>query len=194
MGGGAAFYYAATFPKKVKKLIMVDLIKPITIAAENQPTRTAASIEGLLQAELKLDRAPPRYDYATLVEKMMEGYGGSLTTESTNILLKRGSVKHDDGTYSFSYDPRMKVRFILSLTFDQQKEFARQLECEMLLIKGSKGPLYEDQAIYDEIMEIYKEKAKVFKYVVLEGTHHLHLNNPELVAPVINDFLSCTNA
>lgn len=190
MGGGAAFYYAATFPQKVKKLIMVDLIKPTTLEAENQPTRTAGSIEGLLLAESKLGNDPPSYDYATILDKLMTGYNGSLTEDSAKTLLERGSVKHDNGKYSFTYDPRVKVRNILSLTFEQQKVFARQLDCEFLLIKASKGPIYEDQALYDEIIGIYKERAKVFKYVVLEGTHHVHMNNPDIVAPVINDFMS----
>ncbi|XP_066961861.1 probable serine hydrolase isoform X1 [Macrobrachium rosenbergii] len=189
MGAGAAFLYAATFPKKVKKIIMVDLIKPLSVEPGDQPQKTAQSISELILAEAKLGREPPRYDQSTLVDKMVKGYNMSLTEESAKILLKRGSIDHGNGEYSFSYDPRIKLRNILSMSFDQLKAFARQLECELLLIKASEGPFYEDKAIYEEMMSVYRESAKVFKYVTVEGTHHVHLNDPDGVLPMISEFL-----
>ncbi|XP_068238720.1 probable serine hydrolase isoform X2 [Palaemon carinicauda] len=188
MGGGAAFLYAATFPKKVKKIVVLDLIKPITVEPENQPQKTAQCIEELILLEAK-SRELPRYDQATIVDKMMKGYNMSITEKSTKILLRRGSIDYGNGEYSFNYDPKVKVSNILSLTFDQMKEFAKQLECEFLLIKASKGPFYEDKAIYDEIISIYQKSAKVFKYVTVEGTHHVHLNDPEVVQSLISEFL-----
>lgn len=188
MGGGVAMLYAGTFPEKVKKIVMVDLIKPMSYPSDNQPERTRESIEQTFTLESKLKSNPPSYDYTTIVERMVKSYGYSITEESAKHLLKRGSEKNEDGTYSFHYDPRLKTKNLLSMTFDQQKKFAEQIQCQMLIVKASKGPLYEDKSIYEEIMRIYEKNAKSFKYITVEGTHHVHLNSPEAVAPLISDF------
>ncbi|CAL4193966.1 unnamed protein product, partial [Meganyctiphanes norvegica] len=193
MGGGVSMLYAGTFPEKVKKIVMIDLIKPMSYPIDMQPDRTRESIEQTFKIENRLNNSPPSYDYATMVEKMVKSYGHSVTEESAKAILKRGSQKNEDGTYSFHYDPRLKTRSLLSMTLDQQKEFAKRIECEMLIVKASLGPLYEDTKIYEEIMNIYEKKAKSFKYITVEGTHHVHLNTPEAVAPDISNFLSGTD-
>ena len=33
-----------------------------------------------------------------------------------------------------------------------------------------------------------------YEYHVVDGTHHLHLNNPESVAPLINKFLNAPSS
>ncbi|KAK7075368.1 hypothetical protein SK128_014837 [Halocaridina rubra] len=192
MGGGASFLYAATFPEKTKKIVMVDLIKPISVQPEKQPKRSAKSIKELLSAEANHSRTPLYYDYETIINRMIKGYNDSLTEESAKILMKRGTKQHKNGQYSFTFDPRIKVANLLSMTVEQQKAFAQNLQCKMLIIKASAGPWYEDKAVYDEMLSIYREKTEVFKFVTLEGSHHIHLNNPELAAPVIFDFLKDT--
>lgn len=188
MGGGVAMLYAGTFPEKVNKIVMLDLVKPMTYPTDTCAERTRESIEQAIKLESKLNSQPPSYDYTTIVERMVKSYGHSLTEESAKLLLKRGSQINEDGTYSFQYDPRLKTKNLLSMTLDQQKKFAERIQCEMIIVKASLGPLYEDKSIYDEIMSIYEKNAKSFKYITVEGTHHVHLNTPEAVAPIINKF------
>lgn len=193
MGGGAAILYSGTFPEKVKKVVVVDLIKPVATPAEKQPQRTACSVKEILEAEARIGRNPQWYEYPAIIEKLVKGYNSSISEEAAKILLKRGSVKHSNGLYSFNYDPRLKTANILGMTFDQQKEFAKRLNCELMLIKASNGPLYEKEEDYDEIIDIYKKKTKKFVYKMVEGTHHVHMNNPEVVAPLIEQFMLDTS-
>ncbi|KAK3851773.1 hypothetical protein Pcinc_041594 [Petrolisthes cinctipes] len=188
MGAGIGLLYAGTFPEKVKKLAMIDLIKPMSTSAADQPGRTALGISDLIKAESRLDSNPPSYEYDVIVDKMVKSYGNSLTEESAKILLKRGSVRQPDGSYSFSYDPRLKTRGVLGMTIEQMKEYGKRLECELMILKASLGPVYEQQEIYDEFLNVYKKKAEKFMYHTVEGTHHIHLNNPELIAPLLNKF------
>ncbi|XP_042890076.1 probable serine hydrolase isoform X2 [Penaeus japonicus] len=192
MGGGAAMMYAATFPEKVKKLMVMDFIKPMSVMPCNQPEKTALAVEQLLKIEKILGSTAPMYDYNTIVERMLKSYGNSLTEKSAKILLKRGSKQLSDGLHSFTYDPKLKGSSIISLTFEQQKAFAERLKCDMLLIKATSGPLYESQELYDEIIEIYGKSTRSFQYITVEGTHHVHLNQPEKVVPLIKDFIQNT--
>lgn len=189
MGGGAAILYSGTFPEKVKKVVMIDIIKPVATPADKQPQRTACSIKELLQAETRRGRDPQCYEYPAIVDRLVRGYNSSISEEAAKILLKRGSVKYSNGLYSFNYDPKLKTANILGMTFDQQKEFANRLKCELMIIKASNGSLYEKKEDYDEIISIYKKKAHNFVFKMVEGTHHVHLNNPEVIAPLIEQFM-----
>lgn len=189
MGGAAAMLYSSTFPEKVKKLVVVDLIKPLATPADKQPQRTARSIKELLEVETKFERDPQCYEFHSIVDKLVKGYDSSITEEAAKVLLKRGSVKYPNGLYSFSHDPRLKIPNLLGMTFDQQKEFANRLNCELMIIKASSGPFYESKEDYDEILKIYEKKAKTFVYKMVEGTHHVHMNNPDIIAPLIGQFI-----
>ncbi|KAK4298113.1 hypothetical protein Pmani_029526 [Petrolisthes manimaculis] len=126
MGAGIGLLYAGTFPEKVKKLVMIDLIKPMSTPAADQPEKTALGISDLIKAESRLESNPPSYEYDVIIDKMVKSYGNSLTEESAKILLKRGSVRQPDGSYSFNYDPRLKTRGVLGMTMEQQKEYGNR--------------------------------------------------------------------
>ena len=42
---------------------------------------------------------------------------------------------------------------------------------------------------YDNLMAVYNKNNPNFECQIVNGGHHLHLNTPELLAPIINDFL-----
>ena len=189
MGAYAASVYTGAMPDKVDKLIMIDLIKGIHVEPKNQPSRMAKYLEEVFDYEKKLFTKPPTYTYEEMVERMIKSYGGTLTEESAKTLLIRGSEKQEDGRYSFNYDPVVKLNNIFSMSFEQQKAFASQIKCEMLIIKASLGPLYENKTFYKEILKIYDASSSKFLYKIVEGNHHVHLNDPTECSSLINDFL-----
>jgi len=68
---------------------------------------------------------------------------------------------------------------------------ARRVNADVLLIKYKDGPLFESLEAYEEHLAALREsKAKMVDYVQVEGQHHTHLTNPELVAPFICDFFN----
>lgn len=190
MGGGAALLYAGTFPEKVKKLALIDVLKPAIAAADDQPERTSRSIEQLLQAEALIEREPLHYEFEMLIDKMMKSYMFKLTPDAAKTLASRGSTKHQDGLYSFSHDPRVKVPNIIGITFEQEKAYTNRVQCEMLFIKATRGIYAKGREMYDEILKVYEEKTKKFSLHEVEGDHHVHLNNPEAVAPLLIQFFS----
>ena len=69
------------------------------------------------------------------------------------------------------------------------EEFGSRVQCPHLLIKASEGSKYMSDEKYDKIISVFMENNPHFQYEQLPGGHHLHLNTPEIVAPVINTFL-----
>ena len=54
--------------------------------------------------------------------------------------------------------------------------------------QASGSPHYEDDAIIKRFLDIYSHNDK-FELVTVEGSHHVHLNNPERVVPAISSFI-----
>ena len=194
MGAGSAMMYACTLPDKVNKLILIDGIKPIQVSPCKQPERTAKFLNKMFEFEKKLQTSPPSYDYNEIVDRMVKSYSYSLTENSAKIMLKRGSAPKEDGKYSFTYDPLLKQSNAFSMCHEQQKAFAEQIKSEILVLRASKSPLFEDKIYYDDIIHIFQNKSPNFIFKHIEGTHHLHLNTPELIVPIISDFLSNNKA
>ena len=63
------------------------------------------------------------------------------------------------------------------------------LNCHLKIIKGKQGPYYESTELLEEFKAYYKQQCKSFAYIEVQGQHHLHIDHPEHVAPLINEFL-----
>lgn len=72
---------------------------------------------------------------------------------------------------------------------DLTKAYAAHIKCPYLNIRAVPGLKFEQPEHYQEILDIIKIKSKRFHYEEVEGSHHVHLNNPEKVAPIIKAFL-----
>ena len=93
-------------------------------------------------------------------------------------------------SYTWSADYRLRVPSGLNMTEDMAAEFASQVQCPHLVVKAAQGPRYMSAEVYTRLREIFRKYNPNFVYRELAGGHHLHLNTPEVVAPVINKFLA----
>ena len=119
-----------------------------------------------------------------------------ITRTSVETLLRRGLVRVEDTeaaggcSYTWSADYRLRVPSGLNMTEDMAAEFASQVQCPHLVVKAAQGPRYMSAEVYTRLREIFRKYNSNFVYRELAGGHHLHLNTPEVVAPVINKFLA----
>ena len=121
-------------------------------------------------------------------------------------MLKRGLKQSGEG-FVFTRDLRHRVPSLYGFFDEYLEEFAKNISCPHLLIKvgGSGGtkrnlmlyfhqqasgsPHYESEEIIQRFLEIYRLNNQ-FEMVTVEGSHHVHLNNPERVVPSIVSFLN----
>lgn len=99
-------------------------------------------------------------------------------------------VKDKNG-YAFTRDPRLKVSMLGFVSKEQVLEMASRIKCEVLNIRATSGleRTVEDLS-YDEVLDHIRKHAKQLDVEVIEGTHHLHLNDAQSVAPCIYYFLT----
>ncbi|XP_044015511.1 probable serine hydrolase isoform X2 [Aphidius gifuensis] len=191
LGGAIGFLYAATYPDEIDLLISLDIASPSVKKIPNLVTSTGNQIDKYLKYEkLTLDNVPC-YEYDEMLGIVLDAYNGNITRKSAEILMIRGMQPASlPGKYYFSRDPRLKVSMLGFLTADLSKQYAEQIKCPYLNIRALQGLKNEISGHYEEILDIIKKKSSKFEYQEVEGTHHVHLNDPEKVAPLIENFLN----
>lgn len=67
--------------------------------------------------------------------------------------------------------------------------FAGKIKCRYMNIKAKPYRSLDNWPVYSQILEIIKTNAKDFVFMEYDGTHHLHLNNPECLASDVATFI-----
>jgi len=196
MGAGMCSLYAATFPEHVQALIMLDLVKPSSRRVDEVVERTRNAVQSLMDIERKLKEKPGKV-YKTEEEafnKLRESskfmFGENAVTEdSARIILKRGLKPSSCGSgFVFTRDLRHRVPSLYGLPGEFLEQFARNIKCPHLLIKATDSPDYDSPELIKKILEIYSDNPN-FQVATVKGSHHVHLNSPQLVAPEIDSFI-----
>lgn len=194
MGAGMSSLFAATFPEMVEALVMIDLVKPVGRRTENLIENTREAVNTFLAIEMKLSKGSEK-TYKTEEEafdrlqdgaRVLQGEG-AVTDESLRLIMKRG-VKKCEGGFTFTRDLRHKSRSLYGLSDEVCEVFAKSIKCPHLLIKASDSPHYEDDIIMKRTLETYSQNPG-FDMVTIEGSHHVHLNNPERLMPHLEKFI-----
>jgi len=197
MGGGLSAFYSGLFPDKVDHAIMIDLVRPVCRTADLMVKRARESVDQLLSIEDRFKDDFHGKVYSTweaAYARLKEGAMSDNTEEAVKIISERGIQKSADGNgWTFSRDMRQRVTSLYGTHPEYCAAIAGNITVNHLLIKATQSPNYESDEDIAKAMEIYYKNPK-FVYREVEGNHHLHLNNPENVLPVINEFIAASNS
>ncbi|PSN47905.1 hypothetical protein C0J52_03377 [Blattella germanica] len=178
-GSAAAFLYSAIFPDEVDKYVGIDCARSLMMPINNFMEDMHNTLSKTLEVEERMNSDPPGYSYDDLVNRYYEGSYKSPTHESSFqfffVLSK----------WYLSRDPRVKLRWLGRMPEEFVMACAPRIKCKILSIRGKQGFL----RFGDKREEVFLESLRLLKnceHHDVEGSHHLHLNNPENVAPLIN--------
>lgn len=193
LGGALTFVYAASYPQDVNKLINIDIAGPTVRNIERQADATGWALDKFLDYETLPESKLPCYTYDEMIKLVLDAYEGSVDEPGVKVLMKRGMAiapkhLHKEG-YHFARDLRLKVSLLGMFTAEQVLAYAKRIRCKVLNIRGVPGMKFENPHVYEEVIATLKQNADRVIYEKVPGTHHLHLVTPELVAPIITNFL-----
>lgn len=196
LGCHYSFIYSCIFPDQVETFISIDLAHPIARNPEVMTRVLAHSIDEHFKSEHNFGNDPttnikiPVYNEADAVTRLMEAHSNSLTSKSAEVMLKRGATKASWG-YTFNRDIRLK-RVFTELGLDDEL-MLKYLDCSfkpnLLIIRALKSPYQPPVVLRERYYDMFMKKCPKFRDATLDGTHHLHMNDPQLVAPEICKFL-----
>jgi len=199
LGAGMGMWYASLFPDKVNKIVAIDLLSfgPTKLQKHVRQSRKSVQEAVAIHKKLSSGGKIPYYNYedscarAFMAANILGGLG-SITKESVEILMKRGLVEHPDDPdlFSWSADLRLRIPTTFNMVQEVAEEYASNISAPHLIIKAKDSNRYMSDECYDRLLKVYRLHNPNFLYREVEGGHHLHLNTPELVAPLINSFLA----
>lgn len=190
MGSIAAMRFASVYPDDVDFYIAIDSLiyddYDLNLVVGNFP-KILKKIE---IAQERLDTQPPCYTIEEMSKKWHLGTSKSVSLESVHYLIERGSKPSptEPNKLYFSRDPRLKTPLFCPEDKKLVEALVARLKCPTIYIKGKESPYATDHYSI-EMREIIAKNNSSFECHFVAGTHHLHLNTPELILPLIVNFL-----
>lgn len=182
MGGTISFLYAGTFPRRVRKLVLVEGIGPIGLNFSDAPRRMENWI-----AEVKaVKRKEPR-EYATLEDAAARLRKGNprLKRDFALQLAAWGMKKNENGKWAWKFDPLHRTMAPQPFYSGQAMAFYRRIECPVLIIRGK-----ESRQTPRPDMQQRLEAIPNRSLAEINGAGHMiHHDNPDALAARVREFL-----
>ena len=167
-GAGISMLFAAAFPERVDKLVLIEGGVPMTGSVEEAP---ATLRRALLEARaLRTKSGRVFADRDTAIDERAQGFS-KVSREAAAILARR-SLRELPTGFQWHADQRLKATSELRLTLDHVRAFVRQVSAPVLMVLGDDSP-FGRWPVYIEMIELFAN----IEVVRLPGGHHLHLEN-----------------
>lgn len=190
LGGQTCFLYSAIYPEEVDSLVTIDILAPIPLDPQRYIKHSGKTIDEFLRRDLQTEESAPSYAYEDLVKMVLKSPIAPDTKEGARILIDRGSVKTGEGKYRLIRDPRLKGNATAGWSAHELLKVCLGLKTNILCIKAEGSPYFSTKEFFEQSWTNVVKAAKNAELVYLPGKHHLHLENVDAVAPVIDKFLS----
>ncbi|KAM7419104.1 hypothetical protein PAMA_016293 [Pampus argenteus] len=191
MGGNVAGLFSALYPEMVDAVVLLDSYGFLPTDVKEMAKVMRSGIEDMLHFEKKSKHKKERlYTYEKAVERLLAA-NPTLSEESVKILLERGLVQVEGGVV-FSRDFRINLKNIVRISLEQSLEMQSRIQASVLVVLAEEGfeKIFAEQdqkKFTSALLQAYRDRNH--KVVAVPGDHHIHLNNPEVVAPLVSDFL-----
>lgn len=180
MGGAIASALAAAAPERVRRMVLVEALGPIS----GDPAQAGERLRNAVAARRALvprpDRVIPDIDTAVALRLAAT----RMTPEAARLIVER-NLRAIDGGFAWRSDPRLTLPSALRLAEETVQSMLRAIESPVLVIAAAPSPPFFPQALREARLACLADgHAATF-----EGGHHLHMEQaPEVAAPIL-DFL-----
>lgn len=189
MGLVVSFFYGAMYPENVDFIVGLDKVKPTNLAtdqAEKQFTfRTLQRIK--LMENMKEES--PEYTYDELVPLIVKGSSQSVDNDKAKYLISRGTKPSTNNPNKFDFSRDIRIKYMQPFFVDQALTMAyiQRIKAAYLFIKSDR--IGEPEENVREAVDMFTKCNSNFEMFKVPGTHHVHLNQPELMAEKIGTFI-----
>lgn len=193
MGAHCGFNYGALFPDKVHKLVMLDCFVPMY----HPPNLAVQVLRRALVENARLERKdlskPPSYTE----EEVMDIYASSCFNavplgyrpENVRTLLQRGwKPSGEEGRYVLNRDARLRSILWQRVDSTAVQEYYTAFTGDLLVLLALSG-LRDMTGKRKMLEDVCRQHCRSFRLLELEGSHHMHMNQPDMVAGYIRPFL-----
>jgi pimeloyl-ACP methyl ester carboxylesterase len=179
LGAAVASVYAAAAPDRVRSVVMLDALGPITAAAEGGTARLRKSLHSV--------RSGPRIirKYASLEDMMKARQANSELDDASAHLICERAARRLDTHFEWTSDPALHWVSPVLLTEEQAVEYLRHIEAPVLTMTATPFAPYVSE-------EKFKRRSAAIphgRHELWPGHHHFHMDQPKPVAAAIRSFI-----
>ena len=178
MGGAVSSLYAASQNNKVTGLVLIESLGPLTV----EPTKAIDLMaKAVKQRAILKNKQKPVY---LNIEQALTARANASEIEKDliNPIVER-ALTNVEGGYTWRADPRLRTSSPIRISEESLCEVLSNIQAPVLLVEGSNGFLKDSQAIIDR-----KKQIRDLSVCVLQGGHHVHLEEPKKCAHEIQSF------
>jgi pimeloyl-ACP methyl ester carboxylesterase len=171
LGGNTALRYAGLYPEKVRKIVAIEGLGPSPKMVEERAQTPIDEHWRKWFADKRARAARKHREYASFEEALqrMHAENSYLTAEQARHLCEHAVIRNENGTYSWKFDPHIRVWPILDITTDQMQALWQRITCPTLLCWGEKSWASDPEA--DGRMGLF-QNARLAKFA--DAGHWLH--------------------
>ncbi|CBY20491.1 unnamed protein product [Oikopleura dioica] len=201
LGGGVCGMYTALFPEKVERLILLDSAGMPLIRDDFKGHTKKAFLDTVGYKE-KEEFQNTKEELFRRLDVGMKRLGSGLTNEAKELWLERAATKLVNAKYQLNRDRRLALATPGVMSIDQMKDLHTSIldsDVKVLGLMQAKkesnkmdGAEFFKSATGQATKEFFKKLAAKEENGLsfLEGNHHFFVNDPDVAAEHICDFIT----
>ena len=179
MGASIAATFGAGAPDRVRSLVLLDGLGPLTASA----TGTADRLRRSLQKNRQGSSEPRRFESINdMVEARRKASG---LAEAAARLICQRSARQQDQHFVWRSDPALNWVSAMRMTEDQVLDLLRHIECPTLTYQATPESTWFSRAQ----VEARKSAIAHGEHLAIEGQHHFHMDAPAAIAETVQSFI-----
>lgn len=185
LGGATASFVAAATPQRVDKLLLIEALGSLSESEERVGARLREAFAGM--AALRGKQLRVFSDIATAIRARM--VANDLSEPVARLLVERGvaPVRGDAGAAGFVWrsDPRLTLTSALRMSEEQMRSLIRAIDSPTCMVWADPAQSYMPDAVRRERATLLRDG----ELHIRAGTHHLHMEQPQMVGELFREFL-----
>jgi len=180
MGGAIASATAAAAPGRVHRLALVEALGPLAGDPATAGQRLREAVAARRGRGPREARTIPDLDTAVA----MRLQASRMAPDAARLIVER-NLRPVAGGFAWRSDPRLTQPSHVRLDEASVRAMVAAIEAPTLLVAADPPPPYFTAAARDERAACLRDGRQV----VMPGSHHLHMEQPDAVAAVLLPFL-----
>jgi pimeloyl-ACP methyl ester carboxylesterase len=181
MGGAIATMVAVAAPERIERLALIEALGPLN----GDPAEAGTRLRKAVAARRALKPGRP----AKLIPDIEQAVDARLavsqmTREAARLIVTR-NLRAVDGGYAWRSDPRLTLPSHLRVEEASILAWLRALDVPTFVLCAVPFPPYFTPQVRDARVA----QVRDCELALLEGGHHLHMEQPEAVAALLRPFL-----
>lgn len=174
MGGSLALISASAMPDTILSLTMLDSLHPLSRRPNQGPEMLKRSLQQFTTWDPHRETIFPSLEEAVIAR--LKGSPFPQSEASANLIMQYATEKIAAG-YRLRSDARLKFRSPLMLSPRQTDAFIQAVKQPALVILGAQG-IVQNRSPAEETLKLFHN----VQHMTLEGGHHVHMDEPELIS------------